>query len=53
MATSGRKREESGTVENRAQRELTRTVGTTLVRPETPSKRRLFGRRRTRPEDGS
>lgn len=52
MATAEKPREEDGLEAKRAQRELARTVGTTLVRPEKPSKRRLFGRRRERSPQG-
>jgi hypothetical protein len=40
-------------VQERAQRELTASVGTPLVRPEKSKKRRLFGGRRKSSTSGS
>lgn len=46
MATGGKIPEQAGAAEERAQKELTKSVGTALVRPKKPSRRKLFGRRR-------
>lgn len=53
MATAGRTPDarlpdKTGGADERAQRELTRSVGTPLVRPKKPSKKKLFGRRSER-----
>jgi hypothetical protein len=48
MATTTKTPEEEGLAQERAQRELTTTVGTPLVRQEKKSKRRLFGGRQRR-----
>jgi hypothetical protein len=45
MSTEEKIRDEEGT-DQKAQRKLTTSVGTPLVKPEKPSKRKLFGRRR-------
>ena len=46
MDTNGKRHEEAGAADDRAQRKLTTSVGTPLERPEKPSRRRkLFGRR--------
>jgi hypothetical protein len=48
MATVGETRNEDEGAAERVQRELTRSVGTSLTRPEKPRGKRLFGRRRKR-----
>jgi hypothetical protein len=45
MDTNGKRDEEAGAADDRAQRKLTTSVGTPLERPEKPSRRKLFGRR--------
>ena len=45
MDANGKSREQDGTADDRAQRKLTTSVGTPLVKPEKPSRRKLFGRR--------
>jgi hypothetical protein len=47
MDTTEKTRDEPGNADERAQRELTRSVGTPLVRQLKP-KKKLFGRRRAR-----
>jgi hypothetical protein len=49
MAEARTPPEDKGDAEKRAQRALTTSVGTPLVRHEKKSRRRLFGRRRTTP----
>jgi hypothetical protein len=48
MATVGETRNEDNGAAGRAQRELTKSVGTSLVRPTKPRRKKLFGRRRER-----
>jgi hypothetical protein len=49
MVTARRTGDETGNADEHAQRELTRSVGTPLVRQKKPDKKKLFGRRRERP----
>jgi hypothetical protein len=53
MAAAAKTPEVEGDAQKRAQRELTTSVGTPLVRQEKKSRRRLFGGRRTTPTTGS
>jgi hypothetical protein len=43
MAETPKTREEEGAAQKRAQRDLTASVGTALVRQKKRSRRRLFG----------
>jgi hypothetical protein len=52
MATADETRNENDGAADRTQRELTRSVGTTLTRP-TKTRRKLFGRRRDRQAEKS
>lgn len=53
MATVRETREEHGSADERAQKALTKSVGTPLVQRKKPSRRKLFGRRRERQPAGS
>jgi hypothetical protein len=53
MAATAKTPEGEGDAQKRAQRDLTRSVGTPLVRQEKKSRRRLFGRSRTTSAPGS
>jgi hypothetical protein len=53
MAEATKTREHEGGAQERAQRELTASVGTPLVRQSKSGKRRLFGGRRTKRTAGS
>jgi hypothetical protein len=52
MATVGETRDENDAAADRTQRELTKSVGTTLTRPKK-TRRKLFGRRRDRQAEKS
>jgi hypothetical protein len=52
MATVDEARDKDDGAAERAQRELTRSVGTSLTRPK-PRRKKLFGLRRDRPAAGS
>ena len=52
MATVGETRDENEGAAERTQRDLTRSVGTTLTRPKK-ARRKLFGRRRDREAEKS
>jgi hypothetical protein len=47
MAATAKTPEDERDAQERAQKDLTRSVGTPLVRQEKKSRKRLFGRRRT------
>jgi hypothetical protein len=53
MAEEVKPPEDKGVAQKRAQRDLTTSVGTPLVRQEKKSRRRLFGRPRTTATTGS
>ena len=48
MATLGETRNDDEGAAARTQRELTRSIGTSLAQPKKPPKKRLFGRGRER-----
>lgn len=48
MSTDEKIRDEEST-DQKAQKKLTTSVGTPLVKQEKPSRRKLFGRRREQP----
>lgn len=48
MSTDEKIRDEE-TTDQKAQKKLTTSVGTPLVKQEKPSRRKLFGRRREQP----
>jgi len=52
MNTAEKTRDEDVT-DQQAQKKLTTSVGTPLVKPEKTGKRKLFGRRREHPGTGS
>jgi hypothetical protein len=53
MAEATKTREDESVAQNRAQRDLTASVGTPLVRQKKRSRRRLFGGRGTTRTAGS
>ena len=53
MAAAAKPPEGKGDAQKQAQRDLTTSVGTPLVRQEKKSRRRFFGGRRTTPTTGS
>jgi hypothetical protein len=52
MSTDEKIRDEEST-DQKAQKKLTTSVGTPLVKQEKPSRRKLFGRRREQSSAGS